>query len=421
MEEQSNSFSVPQERIKVIDALRGFTLLGVLIAHMLQRYSVPNNLPRLEPLFPDLDASIQLFVRNFVSGKFVIIFSFLFGLSFFIQMDRASKKGMDFRKRFLWRMAVLLVIGMVGNCFYSMDILPIYAILGFIMVLFYNFKNWMLIVFASLLLLGAPRFISTVYNKVTLTEQIVEQQQPSNRDTPRVASTSTSTQNVEPQSFFEAAYYNVTTQFARKWNMQFGPSARGWVTFALFLLGIIVGRSRFFEQVHLRKKQNIILFAGFVISAIIMNYIISLFPQQGARITSTTIWDISLLPRLSSMALSDIRNLLYSGSYVMGFIVLFQIKHIGKGLDILTPYGRMGLTNYEMQSILGAIIFSMWGLGAIFGNQGPTQLLILALVIYTIQVIISKYWMKYFIYGPFEWFWRSATYMKWQPFKKNNS
>jgi len=415
MEEQTKSFSIPQERIKVIDALRGFTLLGVLIAHVMQRYSISNNLPRLEPLFPNMDANIQLFVRNFVSGKFIIIFSFLFGLSFFIQMDRASKKGIDFRKRFLWRMVVLLAIGMFGNLFYSQDILPIYAILGFIMVLFYNLKNWLLIVIASILLLGTPRFLSTVYNSLTTTEQVVVE--TSNRDTSRTA-TSASSQNIETKSFFESAYDNVTTGFGRKWNIQFGPSARGYITFALFLLGIIVGRMRFFENVHIRKKQNIILFAGFVIAAIILNYAISLFPQQGVRITSTTSWDISLLPRLTSMALSDIRNLAYAGAYVMGFIVLFQINSIGKYLNILTPYGRMGLSNYVAQSILGAVIFSMWGLGSIFGNLGQTQLLLLALLIYTIQIIVSNYWMKYFIYGPFEWLWRSATYMKWQSFKK---
>ncbi len=69
---------------------------------------------------------------------------------------------------------------------------------------------------------------------------------------------------------------------------------------------------------------------------------------------------------------------------------------------------------------MGSILFSMWGLGAIFGSWGITEVFILGIVIYTIQAIYSRYWLKYFLYGPLEWFWRSATYLKIQPFRKSN-
>ena len=104
----------------------------------------------------------------------------------------------------------------------------------------------------------------------------------------------------------------------------------------------------------------------------------------------------------------------------MGFIILYQVKGIGKCLNVMTPYGRMGLSNYVMQSVLGAIIFSAWAFGSIFGSWGATEVFLLGLAIYTVQLIISKYWLKYYLYGPLEWFWRSATYLKLQPFRKRS-
>ena len=102
----------------------------------------------------------------------------------------------------------------------------------------------------------------------------------------------------------------------------------------------------------------------------------------------------------------------------MGFVILYHMKGIGKCLNLLTPYGRMGLTNYEAQGIVGSIIFSLWGFGSIFGRWHATELFCFGIAFYIVQVVFSKIWLTYFKYGPLEWFWRSATYLKWQPFRK---
>ena len=113
--EGQKTISTPLQRITVVDALRGFALLGVILTHMWQHYSIFTfGLERLKPLFPSMEEPIQWLMQNVIMGKFINIFAFLFGLSFFIQMDRAHKKGIDFRKRFLWRMIILFVIGMIG-------------------------------------------------------------------------------------------------------------------------------------------------------------------------------------------------------------------------------------------------------------------------------------------------------------------
>ena len=102
----------------------------------------------------------------------------------------------------------------------------------------------------------------------------------------------------------------------------------------------------------------------------------------------------------------------------MAFVVLYQLPVVGKCLDVLAPYGRMGLTNYVSQSVVGAILFAFWAFGATFGGWSATETFLLGLGVYIIQIIVSALWLKYFKYGPLEWLWRTATYLKVQPFKK---
>src|SRR5690606_14924860 len=172
---QTKSISSPLKRITVLDALRGFALLGVVLIHMLQNfgiYSIPTG--QSEPLFPALDEAIQWIGKNIIMGRFINIFAFLFGLSFFIQMDSATKKGIDFRKRFVWRMFILLVIGVAAHSFYSLEILSVYAVFGLIMIPLYKVKNWVLVLLACLLLIGIPRIIQATISNNEYSEQVDE-------------------------------------------------------------------------------------------------------------------------------------------------------------------------------------------------------------------------------------------------------
>lgn len=412
--EQNKLLSVPKQRITVIDALRGFALLGVILIHMMQHYGIPTStgIEPNEALFPRLDDMIKWLSQNVIMGKFINIFALLFGLSFFIQMDRAAKKGIDFRKRFLWRMIILFIIGIVGNCFYTGDILSIYAVFGVIMVFLFRFKNWLLITIAILLLLGSPRILTTGYHEIVKTGQV-----KTTFEEPAVRSPNV---DMTKPSFFKSAQNNLTKGLEGKLNYQFGMFGRGYITLALFILGLVIGRLRFFEEVHSRKKRNIILLTGFILAAIVTNFIINLLPEPpSTRAILSGLESKDITPSLFAvMALKDIHTVLFSGAIAIGFIILYQIKSIGRYLDVMTPYGRMGLTNYEMQSIIGTLLFSMWGFGSIFSSWGTTEIFALGLALYAVQIIISKYWLKFHLFGPLEWFWRSATYLKLQPLRK---
>lgn len=413
--EQQSTISTPLQRITVIDALRGFALLGVILTHMWQHYSIfSSGLEPREPFFATMDEPVRWLMQNVVMGKFINIFAFLFGMSFFIQMDRAGKKGIDFRKRFLWRMVILFVIGLVGSAFYSGDILSIYAVFGVLMVFLYKVKNWILITIVFLLLIGSPRIITATYDRLVS----VEQTTPDSQNREERPARPPGNPNGEEPSFLNSAKMNLTRGFEGKINYQFGIFARGYITLAMFMLGLMVGRIRFFEQVQTRKKRNYIVFAVFVFGIIAINLILDLIPQEATNMRFMRPGEIIPTTVLATMGLNDIKTVFLSGALAMGFIILYQIKGIGKYLDVISPYGRMGLTNYEMQNVIGCFLFSLWAFGSFFGRLGTTELFLLGLVVYSLQIIFSRYWMKYYLYGPLEWFWRSATYLKWQPFKR---
>lgn len=399
------------KRMTVIDALRGFALLGVMLMHMLQHFGAFSGVRADESQYPALDEAIQWLSANVIMGRFINIFALLFGLSFYIQMDSAARKGIDFRKRFLWRMAVLFTIGMIGNSFFGQDILSIYAVFGAIMVFLFPLKNWVLILIASLLLLGAPRLMMMGYDKITKTEQVMEQPTQERRQP-----------GTMPTTYLETAKRHLTTGLQGKLNYQFGMNGRGYITMALFILGLVVGRLQFFKDIEKKQKRNVILFLSFLIGTIAFNYLLDCIPQEpiSFRMLMTPNYEISLAA-VAVSALYDINVIVLSGALALGFIVLYQFNPIGKHLDAITPYGRMGLTNYEMQGIIGSFLFSVWGLGRIFGTLGITEVFVLGIVFYIVQAVFSWFWLKHFLYGPLEWLWRSATYLKWQPLRKPNA
>ncbi|MBE6275696.1 MAG: DUF418 domain-containing protein [Bacteroides sp.] len=409
---------ISKPRITVIDALRGFALLGVILVHMNQHYSYRSVGP-FEPheaIFAEWDETASWLIWSVMLGRFINIFAFLFGMSFFIQMDRAAQKGVNFGGRFLWRMILLFVIGLFGTSFYSGDILSIYAVFGIIMLFLNRFKNWILILIAVLLLAGAPRWIMIGYNQLTAppaTEQVVSSENRPQRPSQLVAPEERPT-----PTFWEVAKDNLTDGTMGKLNYQFIGGNRGYITLAIFILGLVVGRTRFFETVHIRQRRNWKLLGVFVAGLLLSNWLITLFPTQESLWRSMQNGGVPSVSALTVQALSDFSMVLSSAVLAMVFIVLYQYRGFNRVLGQLAPYGRMGLTNYVSQSIVGAILFAMWAYGATFGAWQAAEVMLLGLLVYLVQVIVCKVWLNYFQYGPLEWLWRSLTYFKKQPFLK---
>jgi uncharacterized protein len=104
-------------------------------------------------------------------------------------------------------------------------------------------------------------------------------------------------------------------------------------------------------------------------------------------------------------------------AYVGLFMLSFQTLAGKKILSVLAPVGKMAFSNYIMQSLTGNFVFLGPGLGY-SGQVGPVYYTLFGIAVFIIQIILSTIWLKYFNYGPVEWLWRSATYKKWQAFRK---
>src|SRR6478609_2147418 len=149
------------KRIEVIDVLRGFALLGIIIVHMTEQYYA-GQAPEQHASFaaPGMADQIVLgLVGFFIQGKFYMIFSFLFGLSFYIQLSK-SDGSIRFVTRFFWRLLVLFGIGFIHHLHYRGDILTIYAILGVILLMTYRLPDRYLLIIALLLVLDVPAFLT---------------------------------------------------------------------------------------------------------------------------------------------------------------------------------------------------------------------------------------------------------------------
>jgi uncharacterized protein len=395
----------PSSRILLIDALRGFALAGVALAHITEQYLAGPPPPGfMEGLDGLPDQILMGFISFFVRGKFFALFSILFGLSFSIQMASAEQRGENFSWRFLWRAALLFVIGYLHHLFYRGDILTIYAILAPFLIPFHRLsKAWVLGVMA-ICFLSLPRFITffLVGNESFFGL-------PAGFQTPLEAAYYETVQNGSLWEVFKAnADYGMKT----KMNFQLIPIGRLYYTFGYFLLGLWLGRIGIFrtaaDQLNPIKRALLWLLGLLVVAGILTGLTFSQAPQPV---------DFSHILQIAGINFFDWTNIAITGIILGGFILLYHKDWWLPKLNFFAPYGRMALTNYVLQSIIGTFLFFGWGLGWI-GQLRSAYLVLIAIVLIALQVHFSKYWLKHYKYGPLEWLWRSATYWKWQPFQK---
>lgn len=400
-----NSVSVG-ERISVIDALRGFALLGIVLVHVVEQYlgAAPPESKQMFSIHHPVDIGVEVFLGIFFRGKFFTIFSLLFGLSFFIQMDRGSKKGVDFKGRFIWRLVILFVIGYVHGLFYRGDILTVYAILGIFLVLFYALNDKMLLIAALILVTGIPRvlvFVGQNYWGLPPAELGHKQENQKNAEYFEIISSG---------SLVEVFEVNAVSGFNSKMGFQFGMMGRGYQTFVLFLIGLLLGRVRFFEHFTTYNKlmKRVLIYALIVMLVSIVGLVITFIDMEAGKQPDLNTWRFVI-----GFTLIDWLNLAMTAMIITGFLLLYQKGFWHRMLSSLAPYGQTALTNYFMQSIIGTFFLYGFGLGFL-GYFGSSVMFLLGLVLFFGQLWVSRYWLKHFKYGPLEWLWRSATYLKWQ-------
>ena len=404
---KSTSITEPKNRIEIVDALRGFSLAGIVIVHMVENYiGAPPPEVFTEAVHQGVgDNIVDGFIGFLLRGKFFALFSFLFGLSFFIQMDNAAQKGDYFGGRFLWRLLLLLVIGYVHSLFYAGDILTIYALLGMFLIPFYKIKNSWVLGLAALLFLGLGRYVVFFFTHGVNMFGTLDFM---NND-PQILAYYNVLKDGSLMDVFRAnAYYS----HMNKMDFQFGIFGRGYLTFGFFLLGLYVGRTGFFkkykENKKLVKRTWIWSLVLFLVSGGLMA---AIFGSMGENVAFDN-W-------LSMVGLTafDLNNVAMTFILISVFVILYKRSKPQKWLAKFAPYGKMALTNYFFQSIVGTFFLFGWGLGFI-GELPNVYTFGLAILVIAGQMVVSKWWLKKFHYGPLEWVWRSATFFRIFPLKK---
>lgn len=387
-------------RITVIDAIRGLTLIGIVATHAFQHFGAFAS--DAAPPFPWVGRADEITVwilQYFVMGKFFIIFSFLFGLSFFIQMDSASRKGIDFRGRFLWRLTLLFLIGLLHSAIFRNDILIIYAVLGVPLVMLHKVPSKWLIALALFFVLGGAQLSYLGYKKAFPNTGIAQEQVES--ATERRARWQEIFVN---KPFVDNLQHNLTEQIKFKFNFQFGEYGRGYMTMGFFILGLLAGRIRFFQNMEQNWPKLKKLAFGALAALLLLYALRPMLPQGEAM--SFAAW----LPT----PINSIIDLLTAYIWIIVIAGAYRSAKVAQRMQKLESYGRMGLTNYILQSVLGVLVFYGYGLG-LHQQMGVFFSVAICLAYTVIQIYLSHYWLQRFKYGPVEWLWRSGTYLKWQP------
>ena len=377
-------------RVIIVDALRGFALLGIILIHSIEHFDFFYP-PEVNWLFP---AALDEFVFNaiflLISGKAYSIFALMFGFSFFIQMDRQKKLGLDFRARFAWRLMILMVFGLIHSLFYEGDILHIYAILGMSLLIIDRLKTPHLLILAILLALQIPLLIHLSSSFIFPDYQYQE--------TFGAGLWGIGAEVFAKGSFYDVLSYNIWKGRSAAWGWTF-YNGRYLQLVALFVMGLYLGRKQFFQKI-IDCKKTLLKVTLITIAMAAALYILRIsIPQMDLSEQQSYFLNV-IIGSYSSLTFTFM---------IFSIFSLFYISFINaKMFNYLAVYGRMSLTNYITQSIIGVLLFYGYGFG-LYRYLGATWSLIYGILFFILQVGFSHYWMKNYHYGPLEWLWRALT------------
>jgi uncharacterized protein len=388
-----------KERIGSLDIIRGFALFGILLVNMPAFHS-PDFITQLYDVhlpFSPLDNFIRLIFDLFVQTKFYTIFSFLFGLGFYIFMSRAEQKRLKVYRLFSRRLLVLLVFGLLHLIFlWFGDILHTYALVGFFLLLFYKKSNKAILGWAFGFLIVAYALQAS---QLLMPSSFIAEQQAYG-----------AMKMKEALKMYQDAPYGEWLAYHLKTEVSLILSnAPFMILFILpmFLFGLYAGRRGVFQH----PEQNRV----FLTCVWWMTLMLSVPLIAAVAFIHYDVWAFGPLKPTAQRLFVGLSGLTFCFFYMSSLILLLRKEIWQKRLRPLGFVGQMALTNYLMQTFLSlGIVFGF----DLFGKMSLAQGLLLSLGIYAFQVVFSYFWLKRYRFGPFEWMWRSLTYGYAQPLKR---
>ncbi|NNB87682.1 DUF418 domain-containing protein [Corallococcus exiguus] len=409
------------ERVHLLDALRGFALLGVFVSNSLSWFSGRSLLPNEQAqalAAPMLEVVVRQLYAFFVDQKFVTLFSLLFGLGFALQMTRAEGRGTSIVPVYRRRLLVLLGIGLVHMfAIWVGDILSTYALVGFVLLLFRQRSDRTVLTWVAVLFVVLPLTLSIAQRfgpELMHGKEAAEQAAKATRDL-EAAHRTAFLSGLSSESVLTSQKANAL--FA--WQNLPNPGRPIWLCIILgrFLLGLWTGRQKLLEDVERHRKLLVRVMAwGLGVGSAVATLSLVLYLRsRGAPggpwgQTSQPPWMVGM------RTLREVGYLFMGCGYAAAFALLFQKERWRKVLGVLTPAGRMALTLYLTQSVISIALYDGWGLGLV-GHTPPSRTVLLCLGVFAAQVAFSHWWLARFRFGPVEWLWRSLTYGRLQPMR----
>ncbi|MBN2761566.1 MAG: DUF418 domain-containing protein [Bacteroidales bacterium] len=391
----------PKQRIEILDILRGFALLGIIFNNILylSGYAFVPYAELQQTLTFQTDEKIYLLQEIIVSGKFYTLFCLLFAAGFYLQFSKNKNNTVDFLKTHRRRLFILLLIGLIHLMIWFGDILFLYALMGFILILFRNTKTRNLFRW-SLFFLLLPVLIDFALMPFFHASETLSA-------TSHASAAHTNYPDMTAEEVFETFKHGTIREifvlnihnYIWKW-LSYLFSRRFFTVLGTFLLGYYLSANGFFQE---RTKSTKLLLSSLIIG---LSAAIAAEAMGGSQ--------YQFPPTLINIIY---KVLLLSGQIFLCFFYITLIykivnTQIGKRiLDYLKPAGRMALTNYISQTIILVIIFYNFGFN-LFGELSLIVSCGVAISVLVLQIIASNIWLKYFQFGPLEWIWRCLTYKK---------
>ncbi len=388
-----NKLTESNARIDVADVLRGLAVMGIIVLHSIEHfnfYSFPESVPFEWMKFTDKAIWDGLFFT--FGGKAYAVFALLFGFSFFIQDNNQQRKGKDFRGRFVWRMFILFLIGQFNAAFFTGEILTMYALLGLILPIFCRLSNRTVAIIATILILQPMDWGKLIY--ALCHPDYVAGNSLANYYFGvafEVQKNGTFLETLR-MNMWEGQLANFT------WALEHGRILQ---TPGLFLFGMLIGRRGLF----LYNESNERLWLKALGIALLC-----FFPLYGLNNMLPAFIDNKAILSPLKIILGSLSNLSFMVMLVTGLLLTFYRVKDRSFLMRFTSYGKMSMTNYIGQSVIGSLLFYHWGF-ELGRYMGITYSFIFGIFFVCLQMAFCSWWMRSHRHGPFEGLWKRLTWI----------
>lgn len=375
-------------RLAIVDALRGYALMGLFLVHMLEYFELYWSNPVSNPV---TTAVFTLFM-----GKTFSLLALCFGFSFFVMMDGAARRGQPFAGRFAWRLTLLAVIGVLHGLVYRGDIIVVLALAGFVLIPFDKVRSNRVLLAVATICFLQPYILLWIAAGAAGAPWALNK--PHFFSDPAMATYLTG----DIGQVFRA---NLWDGQVNKWWF-FTETGRCVQVLGLFLVGLVLGRIGFFADPGRFRRGRTIALVAVVLTAAICHVLKS---RTGGHESGPLFW--------ANMLVGGWFDLSCMAASVLIFIGLWRAGG-ERVLRVLVPVGRMTLSLYVGQSLVFIPLFYPLGLGLYRGMTPPLALGI-GLVAVAAQLLLAAAWFKAFHYGPLEWLWRCGTRLSFDiPFRR---